>query len=70
MNDLQHVKLQDPSIKPRSSLAQTRKKIAIYFLAASIVSVMISWFGFLGWGVIAILHWLSDCIRNFSTTYF
>jgi hypothetical protein len=71
MNNLQRsVKLQEPSTKPRSSSAQTRRKVAIYFLAVLIVSAMIAWFGFLGWGFVAILQWLLDCIKNFWTVYF
>jgi hypothetical protein len=71
MNDLQRsIKLQDPSTKPRSSSTQTGRKVAIYFLAVLIVSAMIAWFGFLGWGFIAIFQWLLDCIKNFWTIYF
>jgi hypothetical protein len=43
------------------------RKIAIYFLAILIVSVMIVWFGFLGWGVFSMLQGLLDCIRYFWT---
>jgi hypothetical protein len=71
MNDLQRsVKPQHPSTTPWSSSAQTGRKVAIYFLAVLIVSAMIAWFGFLGWGFIAILQWLLDCIKNFWATYF
>jgi hypothetical protein len=71
MNDLQRsVKLQDPSTKPRSSSAQTGRKVVIYFLALLIASAMIAWFGFLGWGFIAILQWSLDFIKNFWTMYF
>ena len=71
MNDLQRsVKPQDTSTTPRSSSAQTVRKVAIYVLVVLIVSAMIAWFGFLGWGFIAILQWLLDCIKNFWTTYF
>ena len=69
MNDLQRsVRLQDPAIKSRLSSAKTGRKVAIYFLAALIVSVMIVWLGFLGWGFIAMLQWLLDYIKNFWTT--
>jgi len=71
MNDLQRsVKLQDTSTKSRLSRAQIEKKLAIYFLAVLIVSAMIAWFGFLGWGFVAILHQLSDCTRSLWETYF
>jgi hypothetical protein len=69
MNDLQRsVRLQDPAIKSRLSSAKTGRKVAIYFLAALIVSVMIVWLSFLGWGLIAMLQWLLDYIKTFWTT--
>jgi hypothetical protein len=46
------------------------RKVGIYFLAVLIVSAMVAWFVFLGWGFIAILQWLLDCIKNFWTIYF
>jgi hypothetical protein len=69
MNDLQRVDLQDPAIKTRSSAARASRKVAIGLLATLIVSVMIVWFAFLGWGAIGILQWIAGCIKNFSTTY-
>jgi hypothetical protein len=67
MNDLQRsVKIPNPSTKSLLSSAQTGRKVAIYFLAVLIVSVMIVWFSFLGWGFIAMLQWLLDCIKNLS----
>jgi len=73
MNDLQRsaksrVELPSPSGK-RLSSAQSGRKAAIGIVASLIVSVMIVWFGFLGWGLVAILQWLLDCIKNFWTTY-
>jgi hypothetical protein len=47
------------------SSAKTGRKVAICFLAALIVSVMIVWLSFLGWGFIAMLQWLLDYIKNF-----
>jgi hypothetical protein len=47
--------------------AQTGRKLAIILLAALIVLVMITWFGFLGWGVIAILQWMLNCVKNLWT---
>jgi hypothetical protein len=74
MNDLQRsaksrVELQTSSSKSRSSSAQASRKFAIGALAVLIVSVMIVWFGFLGWGLVAMLQWLLDCIKTFWTTY-
>jgi len=69
MNDLQRsVKSQKPPIKSRLS-AQPGQKITICLLAALIVTVMIVWFSFLGWGFIAILQWLLDCVKNFRMSY-
>jgi hypothetical protein len=70
MNDLpRSVRLQDPSTRSRLSSAQTARKVTIYFLAALIVSTMILWFGFLGWGFIAMSQGLLDFARNFWTHY-
>jgi hypothetical protein len=61
MNDLQwSVKLQKSSTNHRLRSAQGGKKVLIYFLAALMASVTIVWFGFLGWGLIAGLRWLSN----------
>jgi hypothetical protein len=69
MNDFQQsVKSQNPAIKSRLSSANAGRKVAICFLAALIVSVMIVWLSFLGWGFIAMLQWVLDCIKNFWTT--
>jgi hypothetical protein len=75
MSDLQpavkqHVELQDPSIKSGLSGTRFGRKVAICVLAIVIVLAMIAWFGFLGWGVVAILRWLLDCTRNLWTNYF
>jgi len=51
------------------SSAQASRKFAIGALAVLIVAVMIAWFGFLGWGLVAMLQWLLDCIKTFWTTY-
>jgi hypothetical protein len=70
MNDFRRVDFQDPTIKPRPSPARTGKKVVICLLAALIVSVMIAWLGFLGWGIVEILQRLSAFIKIFWTTYF
>ena len=51
------------------SFPQTGRKVAIYFLAALIVSVMIAWFGFLGWGFVAMLQRLSDYVKDLWTHF-
>jgi hypothetical protein len=66
MSDLQRsVRLQDPSAKSRLSSTQTGRKVAIYLLAVLIVSVMIVWFGFLGWGFVAVLQRALDWVKDF-----
>jgi hypothetical protein len=35
------------------------------FLAASMILVMIVWFGFLGWGMAAFIEWLWDSVVAF-----
>ena len=65
MNDLpRSVKLLAPSTRPRLSSAQASRKASIYFLAALIVSTMVVWFGFLGWGFIAMSQTLMSIVRN------
>ena len=59
--------MQNPSTNPRLLSAQTGRKLAIILLAALIVLVMITWFGFHGWGVIAILQWMLNCVKNLWT---
>jgi hypothetical protein len=66
MINLRRVDLHSP-IRARPS-AQTGRKVAPWFLAIFIISVMIVWCGFLAWGVIVILQWLLDQI--FSLTHF
>jgi hypothetical protein len=69
MNDLQRVDLQDPSVKPQLSPVRTGKKVAVCLLATLIITLMIAWLGFLGWGIVELLQWLSACAKNFWTTY-
>jgi hypothetical protein len=70
MNDLQRVDLKDTAIKPRLSPARRARKVTIYLLATLIVTAMIAWLGFLGWGVIGLLQWLLACTKSFWTTHF
>jgi hypothetical protein len=66
MNDLPRpVKLLVPPTSSRSSSAQTGRKLTIYFLAALILATMILWFGFLGWGFVAMSQGLLDFARDF-----
>jgi hypothetical protein len=69
MNDLRRVDPQDPTFKPGLPHARTGKKVAVCLLATLIGSAMIAWVGFLGWGIVEVLQWLSACIKTFWTTY-
>jgi hypothetical protein len=51
--------------RSRPAAAQPGRKLAIYSLTALILSAMIAWFGLLGWGFVAMLQWLWDCIKSF-----
>lgn len=60
MNSLRPVDLQDPRIelqKPRvEPRSRNGRKMMIALLVSLIVTVMIVWFGFLGWGMVEILR--------------
>jgi hypothetical protein len=70
MNELQRVDLKDAAIKPRLSPARRGRKVTVYSLTTLIVTAMIAWLGFLGWGIIELLQWLLACTKSFWTTYF
>jgi hypothetical protein len=74
MNDLQRsvksrIDLPDSSAKFRLS-KQSGRKAAIYGVALLTVLVMAAWFGFLGWGIVAMLQWLLECTKNLWTMHF
>ena len=70
MNNLRRIELH-PSAQSRSRLSAPQKgrKIVISLLAGLIALVMIAWFGFLVWGLVAIFQWLLDSAKIFLTTY-
>jgi hypothetical protein len=70
MNNLQPVDLQDPGIKPRSLSTPMSKKVLIGLLAALIVSAMVVWLGFLGWGMVEILRSIAAFVKTLWTTIF
>ncbi len=70
MNNLQPVDLQGARIKARSLSTPMSRKLVIGSLATLIVSAMIVWLGFLGWGVVEILRSLAAWIRSLWTTFF
>jgi hypothetical protein len=70
MNDLQRsAKLPKPSNNDQLRSVQTSRKVAICLLGALILSVMIVWFGFLGWGIVGLLQWMLNCAKHFWTAY-
>jgi hypothetical protein len=71
MSDVQRSVVEELAQPSRSRPAATQPglKFAIYLLTALILSAMIAWFGLLGWGFLAILQWLWDCIKSFWTTF-
>jgi len=60
--------LQDPRVKLRSSSRASRKMV-IGFLIALIITVMIVWLGFLGWGVVEMLRALASLIGDLWTEF-
>jgi hypothetical protein len=54
MNNPRPIDLNDP--KTRSSSVRPSRKLVIGLLVALIVSAMISWTVFLGWGVVEIMR--------------
>jgi hypothetical protein len=70
MNDLQRsAKLPKPMNNERLPSLQTCRKVAIWLLGALILSVMIVWFGFLGWGIVGLLQWALNLVKHFWTAY-
>ena len=59
MNDPRGVEIQS-SIRARPTSLSVGRKVATGLLAASMIWVMIVWFSFLGWGVVAFVSWLLD----------
>jgi hypothetical protein len=70
MNNLQPVDLQDPRIKARSLSTPMSKKVLIGLLAALIVSAMVVWLGFLGWGMVEILLSMAAFVKTLWTIIF
>jgi hypothetical protein len=58
-----------PSLESRLSAARTGRNISILLLSLLIAAAMITWFGFLGWGVLAAFRWLLNCIKGLATDF-
>ena len=65
MNGHQQVGLHNQA-KARFSRIGARRGLFVWLLIALIVSVMIAWFGFLGWGLIEFLRSLMVCPNIFG----
>jgi predicted PurR-regulated permease PerM len=63
MNGHQQAKLHN-QVKARFSLSGARRGLSIAFLVVLIVSVMIAWFGFLGWGLIELGRSLVGFVKH------
>ena len=60
--------LQDPRVKLRSS-SRANRKMVLGFLIALIITVMIVWLGFLGWGMLEMLRALASLIGDLWTEF-
>jgi fatty acid desaturase len=73
MNSLRPVDLQDPRIKLQKPRAEPRtrkgRKIVIALLVGLIVTVMVVWFGFLGWGMVEILRAFTGLVSVLWTRF-
>jgi hypothetical protein len=63
MNVHQQARLHNQA-KARISLRGAKRGLSIGLLIAFIVSVMIAWFGFLGWGLIEFLRSLIGFVQH------
>ena len=63
MNGHQQAELHNQA-KGRFSLTGARRGLSIALLIVLIVSVMIAWFGFLGWGLIELLRSLVGFVKH------
>lgn len=65
MNGLLRVELRDLPTKSLSSPAHAGRTAVILLLAGVIVTAMVVWVGFLGWGVITILETVTHRLAAF-----
>jgi hypothetical protein len=56
MHQLKPVDLQNPRVMVSRTRTPASRKVVIALLVALIITVMIVWFGLLGWGVIELLR--------------
>jgi hypothetical protein len=65
MNDFkQSIEMQDPTTNTRLPSTPPGRKVVIGLLGVLIVSVMITWLGFLGWGAIATAQWILCWVKS------
>ena len=56
MHQLKPVDLQNPRVMVSRTRTPASRKVVVALLVALIITVMIVWFGLLGWGVIELLR--------------
>ncbi len=64
MNNLQPIDLKDPRIKSSASPGAMRRRIVIGVLVTIILTAMIAWLGFLGWGLFEMLRAAGSCLTK------
>ncbi|WJR81397.1 hypothetical protein [Bradyrhizobium sp. NP1] len=70
MNNFKPFDSQNLRIKLRPAPGRTSQRIAICLLVGLIVTVMIVWFVFLGWGAIEIVRSAAVGLKKLWTTFF
>jgi hypothetical protein len=68
MNSHQPIEFENRQVNTRLSAASVRRKFFIASLVVLIVSTMLIWFSFLGWGVLSMLRSLGALIGRLWTT--
>ena len=64
MNELPRFDAYGSAIERKRLPLRLGRKVAISFLVALIIIVMIGWFGFLGWGLVEVLQGVAAIIKS------
>jgi hypothetical protein len=64
MNELPRFDAYGSAIERKRLPLRLGRKVAISFLVALIIIVMIGWFGFLGWGLVEVLQGVVAIIKS------
>ena len=70
MNDMNPIGLRDSGFTTRGPRTTTGRKAAVALLAVLIVSVMVVWFAFLGWGAVEMLRSMIGGLGKLWTALF